>query len=370
MSRVLIANSLLDGNKPISALFKALSGRFEFLVWATDDFFAEKFPGAEKFYFGPLATGFLAPFFLLFAVIAWPFYFLLLLLRKAKGGIGAVVCVGQKEKILLTWPSCLCGIKVIWLERVEEKYPKFSLLTWLLLVFSRAARIAVFTSSSAKKLVAAGFKDKNITDLSLGVDLDYTHQDNLFSELAVSGKPFRFFKNFSIGTVVDFTDRGQFENLLKAVKGCSNIIPNIQLVVIGSSRERRNLNWLSKKLGIEKLVWFVGEQDDLVKWFDSFDLYFSLANNPNLFDLETALLAMSRGVPPVVFRHEAFSDFINDAETGFIAEGGDVEGLTGKLIDIEPDKKLLKRVGANSQSLVFNRFSRIRQADLLAKLIE
>jgi glycosyltransferase involved in cell wall biosynthesis len=152
------------------------------------------------------------------------------------------------------------------------------------------------------------------------------------------------------------------------VKNCSNVIPNIQLVVIGASAERRNLNWLSKKLGIEKKVWFVGEQEDLIKWFDSFDLYFSLSNNPNLFDLETALLAMSRGVPVVVFHHGAFQDFISDGESGFIVEPGKVEALTGKLIDIEPDKHLLKKVGLMGQSLVLERLNRKAQVEKLKSL--
>lgn len=370
MTKILIANSLRSGNKPLSALIKALIGRFDLAVWAADSFFVDRFPGAKKSYFGPPAAGAGSVLFILFCVFSWPVYFFLILWQRIRKQIAAVVCLGKNEKILLTLPARLCGAKVLWLEGVEERYHKFSPTTWLLIVFSRLAQVVVFTSSSAQNLSISGFKAKNIVNLSLGVDLDYAHQDNLFSELAVSDKPYRFFKNFSIGTVVDFGDRGQFENLLKAIKSCSNIIPNIQLVVIGASRERRNLNWLSKKLGIEKLVWFVGEQDDLVKWFDSFDLYFSLASNPNLFDLETALLAMSRGVPAVVFRHPAFADFISEGETGFIAEAGDVEALTRKLIDIEPDKKLLKRVGANSQNLVFQNFGRRQQAELLVKLIE
>jgi glycosyltransferase involved in cell wall biosynthesis len=78
---------------------------------------------------------------------------------------------------------------------------------------------------------------------------------------------------------------------------------------------------------------------------------------------------MSREVPVAVFHHGAFEDFIRDGESGFVFETGNIDFLTGKLIDIEPDKGLLKKIGSRGQALVSERLNRRLQAEELIKLI-
>ena len=368
--KILVANSFKNKNKPIRSLLKACEPAFDFLIRASDDFFVKSFTNGKRAYFGPATDSWTEPLFFLFAIISWPFFFFWLFFLKINAKIGTLICVNTNEKLLLTLWARLLGLKVIWLELPEKKYKSIFPSTWFLCLFSRLAKMAFFTSLSMEERIKSGFCKKNQNYLSSGPDLEYALQENLFSELAVSDKPYRFFKNFAIGTVVDFSDRGHFETLLRAIKNCSNIIPNIQLVIIGASAERRNLNWLSKKLGIEKKVWFVGEQENLIKWFDSFDLYFSLSANPNLFDLETMLLAMSRGVPAAVFKHGSFRDFISDGDSGFVAEAGNAESLASKLIDIEPNKNLLKKVGSTGQASVLQIFNRRHQAEELIKMIK
>jgi glycosyltransferase involved in cell wall biosynthesis len=262
------------------------------------------------------------------------------------------------------------GLKVVWLELPEERCADFSTTTYLAAVFSKLASVVVFNSESLADRQRFGFCKSRLFSLPPAPDDGYARQDDIFSELAVSDKPRVFFKKFSIGAVMDFSGRTSFELLLKAIKNCSNVIPNIQLVVIGPSAERRNLNWLAKKLGIEKNVWFVGEQADLVKWFNDLDLFFSLASRPSLYDLENALLAMSRGVPAAVFYQKAFQDFIVDGQTGLVVESMTVDDLARKLIDVEADKKLLAWIGANGQILTKERFNRKNQATMLARLFE
>jgi glycosyltransferase involved in cell wall biosynthesis len=368
--KILVINTLKGRNKPLVGLLNALSSRFVLDVRSSDEFLAGSFPGGRKVLFGPAAGGAFDLLFYPFAAVLWPAYFLWLFFAKLRGRFEALLCIGENEKVLLTLPSRILGLKVLWLELPERRHARWSLSTWLLAWFSRFARVVCFTSASMASLADTGFKRENLVVLPPAAESEYAHQDDIFSELAAADKPRTFFKSFSIGTVVDFSDRGHFETLLKAVKNCSNIIPNIQLVVIGSSRERRNLNWLSRKLGIESKVWFVGEQRDLVKWFDSFDMYFALSSDPNLFDLETALLAMSRGVPTAVFKHGNFDDFLVDGQTGLVMEERDADSLAKKIIDVEPDKRFLERLGANAKDLVDGRLNRKNQVDILVKLFE
>jgi glycosyltransferase involved in cell wall biosynthesis len=368
--RILVANSSLNKNKPLIRLLDPLVGNFEFSVCSSDRFFASSFSGGTAAFFGPKAGGWGDLSFLPFIILAWPFYFVWLFWKRFKGKVAGILCCDTNEKLLLTFSARILGMKVLWLEAPDKKYHRWSPSTWALILFSNLSSVAGFTSASLKNLLSLGFKKSSLVFVPPAGEWDYARQDDLFSELAVSEKPRFFFKNFSIGTVVDFSDRGHFESLLKALKNCSNIIPNIRLVVIGSGSERRGLNWLSKKLGIESKVWFVGEQEDLVKWFDSFDLFLSLSAKPNLFDLEMVLLAMSRGIPSAVFKHESFDDFIADGDTGLVIASASAEELAKRLIDIEPDKELLKSVGENGKSLVESRLNRRNQSSILASLLE
>ncbi len=368
--KVLVFNSFASKNKPLVRLLNPLLSIAELVVFSSDRLFITAFPTSSSFFFGPRSGGWNDLIFFLFAIISWPVYWLWLVLKAFKHRPGAILLCGVNEKILLTLPAKIMRLKVIWLEFPDRKYSRWSPSTWFLVVFSRMASVAGFTSSSLNDLLAAKFKKDNLVFLPPAGEWDYARQDDLFSELAVSEKPRFFFKSFSIGTVVDFSDRGYFESLLKAVKNCSNIIPNIRLVVIGSGAERRGLNWLSKKLGIENKVWFVGEQEDLVKWFDSFDLFFSLTAKPNLFDLEMVLLSMSRGIPAAVFKHPSYDDFIVDKDTGLVMETFSAGELSKRLIDIEADKNLLKSVGVGGKALIESRFNRGNQTKILASLFE
>ena len=62
------------------------------------------------------------------------------------------------------------------------------------------------------------------------------------------------------------------------------VIPNIQLIIIGEGEERKNLSWLAKKMEIDNLVWLVGEQEQLKKWLDSFDVFLALGEKYDIIE--------------------------------------------------------------------------------------
>jgi len=195
-------------------------------------------------------------------------------------------------------------------------------------------------------------------------------QDNLFSSLAKADKPYSFYKNFTVGAAVMPGDRRRLEILLQAVKGCVNFIPNFRLVVIGLGPENGNLNWLIKNLGLERRVWLVGEQKNLLQWFDDLDLYVVLAENPSLADLEKALAAASRGLPLVGFPSANLSEVIVEGRNGFTNEINNANALTQKIIALESDERGRKILGENGQRLVLENFDRQKQLKRLKEILE
>jgi len=363
MFNILVINSLNNKNKPLVNLFKSLEQSAKIFFWSDDQYFLNKLgPSAIKKNFGPDSP-------ILFYV-AWPvlliYYFFQLFSLKLNSNISAIICVSEKEKNIFTPLASFLKIKVIWLEVLTgKKITK----NWLLKFFSKQAKIVVFTSAQISEFESKGFNKENLINIFPGVDLDSAiKQENIFSPLAMAEKPYRLVKNFAIGSLVNPEDNSQLEVLLRAVQNCCNVIPNIQLIVIGRMADRHNSNWLVKKMGLEGRVWFVGEQEEVAKWFDGLDLYVSASIQPNLYDLETMILAMSRAVPVISFSNFLVADFLIADETGFLSiETAD--DLSGKIIAIEPDKRLLKKVGENGQELIKNYFSREKQVERLVKIV-
>jgi glycosyltransferase involved in cell wall biosynthesis len=353
--KTLVISSAKIKNKPVINLLRSAAEKMDISVSSKDKTLSGSFPSGGKMFTGPDSQFLFGLPFIFYAIVLWPIYLIYLSVKKFKDKVEAIVCLNDNEKILLALPAKILGLKNIWLFFPEKTKTGSRTALFLLARLSILATTGCFTTPSMNFLINKGFKKERVFFLPPSADLDYAHQENIFAKIATNSRPHTF---FSIGAVVNFSDKTYFESLLKAIDSCQNSIPNIRLIIIGSDSERRNLNWLSQRMGIEKRVWFVGAQDDLIKWFNDFDIYFSLSSEPNLFDLETALLAMSRGVPTAVLRHESFSDIIKDNETGFTFETSNFEGLAEKLKTIEENRKLLKNVGENGKTLTYEKMNR------------
>ncbi len=365
--KILIISSAKIKNKPIINLFSEIKDSVNISIASPDKKLRDSFPRGGSILFGPSEFFFYGLPFLVYAVLTVPIYLVFLSIKKYKNKIDAIVCMGERERILLSLPAKILGTRNIWLFFPEKTKNIGSAIFYPLAKLSSLAISGCFTSSSRNYLIKKGFKEKNTFLIPPAADTNYNHQENIFNKIAAKEISQNF---FSIGAVINFSDKEPFETLLKAVKNCQNSIPNIRLIVIGADEERRNLNWLSQKMGIERNVWFVGAQGDLIKWFNDFDIYFSLSSEPNLFDIETVLLAMSRGVPATVLHHESFSDIIIDNETGFMINDGGVEELSKKLEQIEDDRDLLKKIGINGKSLANEKMNREQQAKAFMNLFK
>jgi glycosyltransferase involved in cell wall biosynthesis len=259
------------------------------------------------------------------------------------------------------------GLKTVWLELPDRDRRRLRKIRRLI---SRAARLIVFTAQDAAKLAGEGFDQEQIFNISLGVNpQSVERQDNLFSSLAKADKPYSFYKNFTVGAIAGPKDRKRLEILLQAVKGCVNLIPNFRLVVIGQDTSSGNLNWLIKNLGLERRVWLVGEQNNLIQWFADLDLFVVLAENPGLGDLEKALMAASHGVPLLGFQHPNLADIIIERVNGTMSSSGTAEELAQRIIAIEADDIARKKMGETGRRLVDQNFDRQKQLARLREII-
>jgi glycosyltransferase involved in cell wall biosynthesis len=213
---------------------------------------------------------------------------------KKKNRIHTVLCFGSSSKILLRIPLSLLKIKIIWFENELQNKP--------LRFFSSKVERICFYELNKYDLIKKGIKEEQISILSLGLNTrDSKRQDNIFNNLArenqnknnISKKESKF---FTIGTFADLNSENNLENLFMAIKKALDIIPNIQLIIVGDGKERKKLTWLTQKMKIDTLVWFVGEQKRIGKWLDAFDVFVVSCLQAHLEDFEIVLKSLNSSI--------------------------------------------------------------------------
>jgi glycosyltransferase involved in cell wall biosynthesis len=277
-----------------------------------------------------------------------------------------IICQGLHEKLLLTPTARYFGIKIIWLELPDTPIPQPSWKTYKKV--SHLATIITLNNRTKQTLVESGINDSNVKVIQPGIKLQqYTHQDDLFHNLADHSRPGK--KYFTIGTVTNLNEKQKIESLFQAIKKCLVIIPNLQLIIVGEGREKKNLLWLAKKMEIDNLVWLVGEQNHLRKWIDSFDLYVATNERLDLNEIITTLCVMSAERPVIGQADSGLEDLIFDDKTGYLLDLSDSESLAEKIMILHQDKDLRRRLGKQSLERVEKYFTSAKMLEQFEKLI-
>jgi N-acetyl-alpha-D-glucosaminyl L-malate synthase BshA len=115
-----------------------------------------------------------------------------------------------------------------------------------------------------------------------------------------------------------------------------------RLVLVGDGPDREPLETRVRHLGLTNSVLFAGEQQDLVGWLSSADL-FLLPSSQESFGM-AALEAMACEVPVVASHVGGLPELVHDGETGFLCEVNDVGGMAERAIVALTDRDLRARM--------------------------
>ncbi len=295
--------------------------------------------------------------------------FISLVYIKALKGLDIVICVNNRERLVFTPVASLLKIKVIWIERPDVRHDrKRKLLSRSLRsMFRSVDRVLVFNQESFNRLKEKGFAEEKIKNIHLGASLNREHQDDLFSNLAKKRSSRSFFDCFSVGIVADFNNTYQIENLFQSIRICLEVFDNLRVIIIGEGKEKKRLSWLARQNNIENLVYLVGEQSELEKWWESFDVYLSWAKSPGLKDFQIGLEAMLAELPVIAHKDKGWEDLVKEGQTGFLVSEGDSEDLAQKLIHLQQKPHLKKKMGREASELVKNNFTFSKQVERLLK---
>jgi len=286
------------------------------------------------------------------------FFFFHLAYYKYKKNINLLVCFDYRERIIFSPLAKIFKIKNIWFELPGKNYQKNKKIIKLSKFFGKKIKIAVFSDLTASKLQRIGIKESEIKKLSPGIKLkSQSHQENIFSKIAETNKANHLKKFFTVGTVANLENKQKIELLFQAIKKCLSVMPHLQLIIVGEGKERKNLSWLAKKIEIDNLVWFVGEQNFLKKWLEDFDIYAVVCENPNLNDINIALEAISCSLPIISPDNIGLDEFVSQNKNGVLVEADSSEMLAQEIIKLYKDRIQRKTLGQNGKTMVDNLYT-------------
>jgi glycosyltransferase involved in cell wall biosynthesis len=245
----------------------------------------------------------------------------------------------------------------VWIEEPDFNYDNLSKQQKKIFTkLSRRAMLICFTTHSQAKLEKIGVVKDNIKLIFLGIDWEENkRQDNLFSKIAWQKAGAE--KYFSLGTYANLSQPNQVENILCAAKKSLGIIKNLQIIIIGDGKERKNLIWLSQKMGLDHITWFVGQQDNLQKWLDSFNLFITGDDRASLSNIETLLKVGSKSLPIIAFENPNWGDFLINEKTAIFSGANDSESLADHIINLYKDQYLADHIGHDLQKLIKEKFN-------------
>jgi len=128
-----------------------------------------------------------------------------------------------------------------------------------------------------------------------------------------------------------------------------------KLLLVGEGPERIPMQELTRELGLQDGVVFLGEQEGVDRILSCADLYL-LPSEQESFGL-SALEAMSCGVPVIGANAGGLPELVRHGETGYITEVGDIHQMTLHAINLLSDDDFRQNIGSKARQRVLANFT-------------
>jgi glycosyltransferase involved in cell wall biosynthesis len=228
----------------------------------------------------------------------------------------------------------------------------------LLAVLRRANAWVAVSRELARAMGSAGVPASRVYTLPNGVDLARFAPGEKNEARRRLGLDEDRPRTLFIGRLVPEKD---VTTLLKAWRHVIDVVPEAVLDIVGSGPLEGDLRAQANDLGVEKQVFFHGEQSEVVPYLQAADCFVL----PSLVEgMSNALLeAMAVGLPVVATRIEGNERLLEDGVTGRLVLPHDAEALARALVDILQDVYGALSLGRRARKLVLERFGMAGVAD-------
>jgi len=173
-------------------------------------------------------------------------------------------------------------------------------------------------------------------------------------------------KEFNFGVLSRLTPEKGVEDVVRAFRLISEDV-ECRLKIFGSGRAEERLLALVNELGLERLVSFEGYVPASIA-FPQIQCGVLASYGEGL--PRSIIEGGCYGVPFIATRVGGIPEVVKDAETGWLFEAGDIEGLSRLMRRVALDRENTANVGRNIRSLTVAEFSPQVEASRLADSIK
>ncbi|PIY96154.1 MAG: hypothetical protein COY66_04800 [Candidatus Kerfeldbacteria bacterium CG_4_10_14_0_8_um_filter_42_10] len=301
---------------------------------------------------------------ILFPFLAPYFFFRLfglLINYRISRRISLLYCFSLTEKILITLPARILGIKVVWIEHVTtERWLALNPYKIFYRFSSRFAAIVAISEVIKKQLIREiRINPSKILVIYNGVDFPPVNFLDFKSRVNKKG--------FIIGVVARLEKEKGIEYLLRAVEIGQEVIPQIKLIVVGDGSQRKNLQWLASSIGISSKVQFVGFQENIKGWIRNFDALVLPSAIRESFGI-VLIEAMANLRPVIASRIGGVTEIIEDKKTGLLVEPANAESLAQAIIYLHSHPQEVLEIIKHARAKVESSFTKDKMIDAFEKL--
>ena len=167
------------------------------------------------------------------------------------------------------------------------------------------------------------------------------------TELGVTG--------FCLGNVARLEEQKGHEDLLEAVSRVRRELPDLTLLLVGDGSRGSQLKGLTRELGLEQSVRFLGARRDIFRILPALDV-FVMPSRWEGIPL-TLLEAMGCGLPAVSTRVGRAPEIIEDGINGRLTPAADPGALARAILELyyEPEKR--RHWGEQARSTVLEKYT-------------
>jgi colanic acid/amylovoran biosynthesis glycosyltransferase len=215
---------------------------------------------------------------------------------------------------------------------------------------TKASAFIAVSNFIRNKLIEQGYPQEKIIQHYIGVDTVK------FSPLSQKADE-RY-----ILCVGRHTEKKGIDTLLRAFARIAAKHPDVTLLQVGQGSLTAKLQTLTKQLGLDRRVRFLGAQPhekvlQLMQQAEIFALPSQIAKSGECEGLPIVILEASAcGVPVVSTYHSGIPEAVIDGETGFLVSEKDEQSLADKLDIVLSDRNLGKKMGHQGRELINERF--------------
>lgn len=203
-------------------------------------------------------------------------------------------------------------------------------------------------------LISRGFNGDEIFTVYNGIDLEM-EMDYIGKEEFLRTRGIDYQGETLVGIIARLDKVKDHETFLRAAKILIDDGEEVKFLIAGEGNDQKRLKELTKELGIEDKVHFIGFIDDPFSFYNAIDIntLTSLSESFPYAVLEGALMKkmiISTNVG-------GLKELIVDGETGYLIDVGDYKDLARRIKMLLENREKIKDMGENIYNKVRNEFS-------------